>query len=43
MEIVSRSLERKLQDKGIDAKESELTVEMHFDPNTLNPICIRTL
>jgi len=43
MEIVSRSLERKLQDKGIDVKEGELTVEMHFDPNTLNLICIRTL
>ena len=36
MEIASRSLERILQDKGIDVRDGELTIEMHFDPNTLN-------
>lgn len=36
MEIASRSLERILQNRGIEVKDGELALEMHFDPTTFN-------
>ena len=35
-ETISRSMEKKLQDVGIDVRDGELSVELHFDADTFS-------
>ena len=35
-ETISRSMEKKLQDIGIDVRDGELSVELHFDADTFS-------